>query len=91
MLLHLGEDEMVLLKDIVAIINLEQDYIPKYTQEFLEIVEEKGLIKRISQNPKSFVLTEIDHKFFIYYSPISSSTLLKRMGFIDRLSQEELI
>ncbi len=89
MLLHLGENKMVFLKDIIAIISLEYGSIPKYTQEFLEMAKEEGFIKRISEEePKSFVITEIDHKCVIYYSPISSSTLLKRMDSIDKLKKE---
>jgi hypothetical protein len=58
----------------------------KDTKEFLKIAEEEGFVRRITkESPKSFILTEVDKKTVIYYSPISSLTLCKRSGFVDTL------
>ncbi|MCR1899240.1 DUF370 domain-containing protein [Irregularibacter muris] len=88
MLLHLGGDEMVSFKDVIAVMNLEIAQMSKETVEFLDIAREEGFIKRISkEEPKSFVLAEVNHKSIIYFSPISSNTLIKRMGFMDKVKK----
>lgn len=78
MLIHLGGDDIVFQRDIIAIMDLTQ--MSKDTKLFLKRAQEEGIIKNISQeDPKSFILTKINDKNIIYYSYISSSTLLKRM------------
>ena len=70
---------MVFLKDIIAIIDAKTAMQSKDTMEFLKIAEEEGFVKKITQEPpKSFVLCEIKKNTVVYYSPISSMTLLKR-------------
>lgn len=92
MLLHLGEDEMVFLKDVIAIISLENGPISKDTQEFLKTAKEEGFIKKISQeDPKTFVITEENNKCVIYHSPISSHTLLKRVEIINKFKNNRVI
>lgn len=85
MFLHLGENVVIPLKEVIAIFDIESsNHID--TKRFLKIAEEDGFIKRITKdNPKSFVLTERNKKSIIYLSPISSVTLVKRSGFIDEL------
>jgi hypothetical protein len=49
------------------------------TIQFLRMAEEDGFVERITkENPKSFIVAEVDKKSKIYLSPISSSTLTKR-------------
>ncbi len=80
MLLHLGGDDIVFQKDIIAIMDLESTQMSKDTKLFLKRAQEEGIIKNISQEePKSYIITKINDKNIIYYSHISSSTLLKRM------------
>lgn len=87
MFLHLGEDVVVRIKDIIAIMDMENTTISKITKEFLTIAEEEGFIVNISEDlPKSFIITEIDKKSKIYISPISSVTLYKRAGFINKIT-----
>ena len=53
------------------------------TIQFLRLAEEDGFVERISnENPKSFILAEVDNVSKIYLSPISSTTLTKRIGII---------
>lgn len=86
MFLHLGEDVVVRVKDIIAIMDMENTTISKITKEFLTVAEEEGFIISISEElPKSFIITEIDKKSKIYISPISSVTLLKRAGFMNKI------
>ena len=79
MFLHLGGDTVVNLKDVIAIMDLDVTSTSKITREFLAVAEEEGFVVNISEDlPKSYVLTEIEHKSKIFVSPISSATLLKR-------------
>jgi len=75
------------MKDVIAIFDIETSMTSEVNKEFLEIAKEEGFIKKISKNdPKTFVLAELDHKTMIFLSPISSSTLLKRTGFVKNIS-----
>ncbi|QGG46983.1 extracellular matrix regulator RemB [Heliorestis convoluta] len=76
MYLHLGGDVIVPKKDIIAIIDLDSSLQGLPTQEFLESDTTKRYVVRISEEgkEKSFVITDK----YIYYSPISSNTLMKR-------------
>lgn len=87
MFIHLGGDTVISLKDVISIMDIESSNISSITKEFLNIAEDEGFIKKISEDqPKTFILTEKDHKTIIYLSPISSVTLYKRAGFIDNIS-----
>ena len=85
--LHLGGDVVISMKDVIAIFDIETSMTSEINKEFLEIAKEEGFIKKISENePKTFVLVEQGHKTMIFLSPISSSTLLKRTGFVKNIS-----
>lgn len=87
MFVHLGGDIVIPLGDVIAIIDIESSSHSQTTKEFLDTAMEEGFIKKISEDePKSFILTERDHKTIIYLSPISSVTLFKRADYIDQLS-----
>lgn len=79
MFLHLGADEIVLIRDVVAIMDIEKTTTSNTTRDYLKKGEEKGQIKTIGQDiPKSFIVTCHKGKRRIYLSPISSATLYKR-------------
>ncbi|HOJ11836.1 MAG TPA: DUF370 domain-containing protein [Clostridiales bacterium] len=87
MFLHIGGDVVIPIRNIIAIFDLEKTTISKDTKEFLKTAEEEGFIESISDDiPKSFVVTETDKKSKIYLSPISSTTLQKRSGFIKEMT-----
>lgn len=84
MYLHLGQDVVVNQDHIIAIFDMDNTTISKYTKEFLKTAEEEGFIYTISSElPKSFVVCEVDGKSRVYISPISSSTLYKRAEIIE--------
>lgn len=86
MILHLGGDIVVFIKDIIAIFDYSTAMSSDDTKEFLSIAKEEGFVRVISEDaPKSFILTEIDKKSVVYLSPISSTTLMKRSGFVSTL------
>ena len=79
MFLHLGENVVVPIKDIIGIFNMETSMYSSDTTQFLRMAEEDGFVERItSDKPKSFIIAEVDKKSKVYLSPISSSTLTKR-------------
>jgi len=86
MFIHIGENVVIPEESIIAIINIDSVALSEDTKQFLKIADEEGFIKRVTKDdPKSFILTEINKKSVIYYSPISSLTLCKRSGFVDTL------
>lgn len=81
MFLHLGENVVIPLKDIIGIFDLKTTMYSSDTIQFLRMAEEDGFVERITEEkPKSFVIAEVDKMSKIYLSPISSSTLTKRTG-----------
>ncbi|AJH02292.1 hypothetical protein LF65_05790 [Clostridium beijerinckii] len=79
MFLHLGENVVVPIKDIIGIFDLQNTMYSSDTIQFLRLAEEDGFVERITEeNPKSFIIAEVDNKSKIYLSPISSTTLTKR-------------
>ena len=82
MFLHLGENVVVPIKDVIGIFDLQTTMYSSDTIQFLRMAEEDGFVERITNDkPKSFVIAEVDKKSKIYWSPISSSTLTKRTDF----------
>lgn len=85
MFLHLGENVVIPISEVIAILDMNSTTNID-TRHFLKIAEEEGFVKKISKDePKSFILTERNEKSIIYLSPISSITLAKRSGFVDEL------
>ncbi|MEQ8154877.1 MAG: extracellular matrix/biofilm biosynthesis regulator RemA family protein [Clostridiaceae bacterium] len=79
MFLHLGENVVVPVKDVIGIFDMQNTMYSSDTIQFLRLAEEDGFVERISkEKPKSFVIAEVDKKSKIYLSPISSATLTKR-------------
>lgn len=79
MYLHLGENVVVHLKDVIGIFNMDHAGNSSDNITFLNIAEDEGFVRRISEDyPKSFVVAEQDHKSVVYLSPISAQTLIRR-------------
>jgi len=76
LLLHIGADVTVLLKDVIVILNARRG-LAESTRQFLGNARHKGAVRLIADGaPKSIVV--LDEK--VYQSPISSVTLAKRAG-----------
>lgn len=79
MFLHLGENVVVPIKDVIGIFDLQATSYSSDTTQFIRMAEEDGFVERITnEQPKSFVIAEVNKMSKIYLSPISSSTLTKR-------------
>ena len=79
MFLHLGENVVVPVKDVIGIFDLQTTMYSSDTSAFLRLADEDRFVERVSkEQPKSFVIAEVNKMSKIYLSPISSSTLTKR-------------
>lgn len=75
MFLHLGGDCDILISEIIFILDSKCSCdFEKASERVYEV------INLTDQNPKSIIVASCDNKFYVYYSPISSITLLKRAG-----------
>lgn len=87
MYLHLGQDTVIRMKDIVGIFDMETSTISQTTRDTLAAAQKNGEIRNVSMEMlKSFVLCEHGGKTTVYITQISSATLLKRSGFTDEIS-----
>jgi hypothetical protein len=88
MYLHLGQDTVVKLSEVVAIFDLENASIAKATKRYLALAQKQGLVVNVSTElPKSFVVcVDEKGKNTVYISQISSSTLKKRTNFVKEIS-----
>ncbi len=88
MYIHLGQEKVVKEKDIIGIFDLESTTVSKRTRDFLKKAEKRKEVITVSYElPKSFTVCadKKSKKQTVYISQISSSTLLKRSGFMDTL------
>ena len=82
MYLHLGLDTVVSDGDILGIFDLDTSTVSKATRDYLTAAEKDGRVVNVSfELPKSFVVCadKKSGKTKVYISPISSSTLKKRI------------
>ncbi len=88
MYLHLGQDTVVTFDEIVGIFDLDTSTVSKTTRDYLKKAEQSGAVVNVSTElPKSFIVCrEPRGKTIVYISQISSSTLLKRTGYIKGLA-----
>lgn len=87
MYMHLGENTVVRLNEIIGIFDIENTTVSKKTRDFLSFSEKRKEVINVSYElPKSFIVCCNKKKEKkVYISQISSTTLNKRSGFIDRL------
>lgn len=88
--LHLGGEEIVHVRDIVAIMDIEKTTTSALTREFLKMGEEEGFIKTIVEEeiPKSFVVAYKNDMQVIYLSPLSVTTLYRRYKKLEAMRRQ---
>jgi extracellular matrix regulatory protein B len=88
MYLHLGQNTVIKLNEIIGIFDLETSTISKSTRNYLANAQKAGRVVNVSMEmPKSFVLCRgKEDKITVYITQISSSTLLKRTSYIDDIA-----
>lgn len=88
MYLHLGMDKVITFDEIIGIFDLDTTTVSKRTRDYLSKAEKAGIVENVCYDiPKSFIVCR-DKKGNekVYISQISSSTLLKRTGYVDSLN-----
>ena len=90
MYLHLGQDTVVTLDEIIGIFDLDTTTVSKSTRNYLTNAEKAGDVVNVSMElPKSFYCLRKPcqaKRQDDLYSQISSTTLLKRTEFMDKLA-----
>ncbi|QEY35203.1 DUF370 domain-containing protein [Caproiciproducens galactitolivorans] len=88
MYLHLGQDTVIKVSDIVGIFDIETSTISNTTRDYLSAAQKAGRVVNVSMEmPKSFVLCrDKNNRVNVYITQISSVTLLKRTGFMDEIA-----
>lgn len=80
MYLHIGNNFSVDIRDIIGIFDLENTTVEKCTKMLLDrAVKEKKCVYINYEMPKSFVITVRKGIEKVYISPLSASTLKKRL------------
>ena len=76
MFVHLGGEKVIRMSELIAILDLSTEQSVTVHSEYIAHAEQKNAVEKIGEEaPKSLVIT--DSK--LYYSPISSTTLKKRV------------
>ncbi len=79
MYLHLGQDIIVNMRDIVGVFDMDNSTISRHTREFLTRAQKEGRVVNVSMElPKSFVVCAYNGRETVYISQISTATLLRR-------------
>ena len=80
MYLHIGQETVVPMREIVGIFDMENTTISKSTRSFLNDAERNGRVITVGDDlPKSFVVCQTANEPpTVYISQISCATLLKR-------------
>lgn len=87
MYLHLGQDKVVNMDEIIGIFDLDTSTVSKATRDYLAKAEKDGIVTNVCTDlPKSFIVCKDRRdKVQVYISQISSSTLLKRTQYVESL------
>ena len=88
MYLHLGMDKVITFDEIIGIFDLDTSTVSKRTRDYLARAEKAGIVENVCYDiPKSFIVCrDKNGNEKVYISQSSSSTLLKRTGYVDSLT-----
>ncbi len=88
MYLHLGMDKVITFDEIIGIFDLDTSTVSKRTRDYLARAEKAGIVENVCYDiPKSFIVCrDKNGNEKVYISQISSTTLLKRTGYVDSLT-----
>lgn len=81
MYLDIGGETLLRTENILGIFDLDNTTVNKATREYLSDAEKTGFSKTVSYDlPKSFLVTVEKNDCFVYISPLSTATILKRLN-----------
>ena len=79
MYIHWGQNQVINMKDVTGIFDIENTSVSKNTREFLVKMSKKNKVVYVNEDlPKSFVVANKDGESIIYITSLASSTLKKR-------------
>ena len=81
MYLEIGQEKIIIDKNILGIFDLDNTTVSKATREYINTASKKGecITVSLEELPKSFIVTAKDNKKEIYISPLNTSTIFKRI------------
>lgn len=81
-------DKVITFDEIIGIFDLDTTTVSKRTRDYLAKAEKAGIVENVCYDiPKSFIVCrDKKGREKVYISQISSSTLLKRTGYVDSLN-----
>lgn len=79
MIIHIGDNNYIFEKNIIAILDKKAAEGTKKTREFINrIIEENCLVGSLDLNTKSYIVVSDNNKTIVYTSNISSKALANR-------------
>lgn len=81
MYIHIGQDTVIVDKEIIGIFDMENTTTMKSTLDYLSKAEKNSQINNVApyELPKSFIVCDTPENRKIHISPISVGTILKRI------------
>lgn len=79
MIIHIGDNNYIFEKNIIAILDKKAADGTKKTREFInKVIEENCLVGSLDLNTKSYIVVSDNNKTIVYTSNISSKALANR-------------
>ena len=86
MFIHLGNNYIINTKNIIGIFDFDNCTVSLKARQFLERAEKEGqIVNTTSDIPKTFVVVKENGEQKVYFSQLSSKTLLKRQDLINNI------
>ncbi len=79
MIIHIGDNNYIFEKNIIAILDKKAAEGTKKTREFInKLIEDNCIVGALDQNTKSYIVVSDQNKTLVYTSNISSKALSNR-------------
>ena len=81
MFIHIGQDTVVIDKEIIGIFDMDNTTVMKKTIDYLNNSEKEKAVINVApfELPKSFIVCQTPKGKRIYISPVSVGTILRRI------------
>ena len=81
MFIHIGQDTVVIDKEIIGIFDMDNTTVMKSTREYINTAAKNGecIYVSLEELPKSFIVTIKNDEKEVYISPLNTSTIFKRL------------
>ena len=81
MFIHIGQDKVIIDKEIIGIFDMENTTVMKKTIDYLNNAEKEKSVINVApfELPKSFIVCQTPKGKKIYISPVSVGTVLRRI------------